>query len=74
MAPCSVSTPAKGVPVGRLGITPDLTVESLTNGGGGASVTFCAVARAETPRRRREDLCIMETILSYLIALEKESF
>jgi hypothetical protein len=57
IAPCSVSTPAKGAPVagGRTGRTPDLVVVSRAGGGGGASVTCdWAEARAAKAIARTE--------------------
>lgn len=61
MAPCRVSTPAKGVPVadGMTGRTPDLVVERRTGGGGGASTTCdWAEARAAKPATRIK-LCML---------------
>jgi hypothetical protein len=63
MAPWRVSTPAKGVPVGREGITPDLVEFRRTGAGGGASVTWAtelwASTRAARPRGMRMDLCMI---------------
>jgi hypothetical protein len=64
MAPCSVSTPAKGVPLGRIGRTPDFVVESKTGGGGGASTTCnWADTRAARPREARNGLYMLEGVL-----------
>lgn len=63
MAPWSVSTPVKGVAVGRVGITPDFVLLRRTGGGGGASWTWdtdCERAMGRRPRGRRRDLCMFD--------------
>lgn len=59
MAPWSVSTPAKAVPLGSDGMTPDLVVVRRTGGGGGASVTWGTWAATAATRPKTSDVVYM---------------
>lgn len=60
MAPWRVSTPVKGVAVGRAGMTPDFAVESRTGGGASSWTWDWAMASGRRDRRGRS----WESILS----------
>lgn len=70
MAPCRVSTPAKGAPVasGMTGRTPDLVVVRRTGGGGTPLVISatidadCAEAKAAKPAVRMKLCMVMDSV------------
>jgi hypothetical protein len=59
IAPWRVSTPAKGVPLGSEGITPDFVAVRRTGGGGGASVTCATWAAAKGSRPIKSGVYIL---------------
>lgn len=61
MAPWRVSTPVKGVAVGRAGMTPDFVVERRTGGGAGSWTWDWAVVRGRRDRRGRSWESILDS-------------